>query len=81
MLLLPDILSVYYLEETDLISRSIWEKYSTKILGRNIHLMVRTFTGTKYRKFKYGIPARLQNLIQQYYVFPGISFFFYNHFF
>ena len=81
ILLLPDIFSVYYLEETDLISRSIWEKYSAKILGRNIHLMVRTFTGTKYRRFKYGIPARLQNLILQCYVFPSIAFFFYNHFF
>ena len=59
ILLLPDILSVYYLQETDLISRSIWEKYSAKILGRNVHLMVCTFTGTKYRRFKYGIPAPL----------------------
>ena len=81
ILLLPDILSVYYLEETDLISRSIWEKYSAKILGRNTHLMVRTFTGFKYRRFKYGIPAQLQNLILQYYAFSVVVFFFYNHFF
>ena len=81
ILLLPDILSVYYLQETDLISRSIWEKYSAKILGRNTHLMVRTFTGFKYRRFKYGIPAQLQNLILQYYAFSVVVFFFYNHFF
>ena len=81
MLLLPDILSVYYLQETDLISRSIWEKYSAKILGRNTHLMVRTFTGFKYRRFKYGIPAQLQNLILQYYTFSVVVFFFYNQFF
>ena len=87
ILLLPDILSVYYLQETDLISRSIWEKYSAKILGRNTHLMVRTFTGFKYRRFKYGIPAQLQNLILQYYAFSGIVFsftiiffFFLSHF-
>ena len=81
ILLLPDILSVYYLQETDLISRSIWEKYSAKILGRNTHLMVRTFTGFKYRRFKYGIPAQLQNLILQYYAFSVVVFFFYSHFF
>ena len=81
ILLLPDILSVYYLQETDLISRSIWEKYSAKMLGRNTHLMVRTITGFKYRRFKYGIPAKLQNLILQYYAFSVVVFFFYSHFF
>ena len=35
ILKLPDILSVYYLQATDLLSRSIWEKYSAKILGRS----------------------------------------------
>ena len=61
ILLFPDILLLYYLRETDLISRSIWEKYFVKILGRNTHLMVHTSTGTKYCRFKYGIPARLQD--------------------
>ena len=81
IVLLPDILSVYYLQETDLISRSIWEKYSAKILGRNTHLMVRTFTGFKYRRFRYGIPAQLQNLILQYYAFSGVVFFLLQSFF
>ena len=45
---LLDILSVYYLQATDLFSRSIWEKYSAKILGRNTHLAERIFTVTKY---------------------------------
>ena len=45
ILLLPDILLVYNLQETDLFSRSIWKKYSTKILERNTHLMLSTFTG------------------------------------
>ena len=49
ILLLPDILLVYYLQETDLFVRSIWKRYSAKILGRNTHLMVSTFTGFKYQ--------------------------------
>ena len=81
ILLLPDILSVYYLQETDLISRSVWEKYSAKILGRNTHLMVSTFTGFKYRRFKYGIPAQLQNLILQYYAFSALFFLLQSFFF
>ena len=44
ILKLPDILSVYYLQATDLLSRSTWKKYSAKRLGRNIHLAEYTFT-------------------------------------
>ena len=81
---LPDILSVYYLQATDLFSRSIWEKYSAKILGRNTHLAEHTFTGTKCRRLKDGIPARLQNLTLQYYTFSSVVLFrflfFCNHF-
>ena len=76
ILKLPDILSVYYLQATDLLSRSIWEKYSAKILGRGTHLAERTFTGTKCRRFKDGIPARLQNLTLQYYTFSSVVLFF-----
>ena len=75
ILKLPDILSVYYLQATDLFSRSIWEKYSAKILGRNTHLAECTFTGTKCQRFKDGIPARLQNLTLQYYTFPSVVLF------
>ena len=76
ILKLPDILSVYYLEATDLLSRSIWERYSAKILGRNTHLAERSFTGTKCRRFKDGIPARLQNLTLQYYTSSSVVVFF-----
>ena len=72
---LLDILSVYYLQATELFSRSIWEKYSAKILGRNTHLAERTFTGTKYRRFKDGIPVRLQYLTLQYYTFSSVVLF------
>ena len=84
ILKLPDILSVYYLQATDLLSRSIWEKYSAKIFGRSTHLAERIFTGTKCRRFKDGIPARLQNLTLQYYTFSSVVLFcflfFCNHF-
>ena len=82
ILKLPDILSVYYLQATELLSRNIWEKYSAKILGRSTHLAERTFTGTKCRRFKDGIPARLQNLTLQYHTFSSVVLFFvfYNHF-
>ena len=84
ILKLPDILSVYYLEATDLLSRSIWEKYSAKILGRNTHLAQRTFTGTKCQRFKmeflHGYKIWHYSIILFPALFCFVFYFFCNHF-
>ena len=49
-------------------------KIFSKILEKNTHLVVHTSTGTKYRRFKHGIPAWLQDLILQYEAFSGVIF-------